>query len=383
MSLTDILAANPSLRTRGFLPAEDPFPAFPDQSPFGVLDRIGDDLPGLLKKGPAFRTLSQVYRIPLWPADCVGPEYIPALELYFLRLVWWAAAYIHQISEGPVDVLPSNIAVPLAHAAALLKCRPILAYRSYTLRNWRRIDPARPIELGNIETFQNSVDLCSKDGVNQESWFILNHVDQEEKASGIVDPVGIYVQDLEQYGEGDIDWTLQAIAASLADMIATLKRIPEHMDPDLYFSTFRPYINGYFDEQFPNGVLYEGTGLGRVRYRGETGAQSSIMPLLEAFLKIPHKPSMLTMHLADMRNYMPALHREVLEATDALPDISLLASKEPWNAVLELMAKFREIHLGYARDYIDRHGSARGTGGTPFMKWLAQLIKETREAMKT
>jgi hypothetical protein len=44
----------------------------------------------------------------------------------------------------------------------------------------------------------------------------------------------------------------------------------------------------------------------RMNFRGETGAQSSIMPTLVAFMKIPHRPSMLTNHLADMRKYMPA-----------------------------------------------------------------------------
>ena len=43
----------------------------------------------------------------------------------------------------------------------------------------------------------------------------------------------------------------------------------------------------------------------QMNFRGETGAQSSIMPTLVAFMKIPHRPWMLTNHLADMRNYMP------------------------------------------------------------------------------
>jgi site-specific DNA recombinase len=46
----------------------------------------------------------------------------------------------------------------------------------------------------------------------------------------------------------------------------------------------------------------------RINFRGETGAQSSIMPLLVAFMKIPHCTSMLTTYLIDMRNYMPAEH---------------------------------------------------------------------------
>jgi hypothetical protein len=40
----------------------------------------------------------------------------------------------------------------------------------------------------------------------------------------------------------------------------------------------------------------------RMNFRGETGTQSSIMPTLVAFMKIWHRPSMLTNHLAGMRS---------------------------------------------------------------------------------
>jgi len=43
------------------------------------------------------------------------------------------------------------------------------------------------------------------------------------------------------------------------------------------------------------------------------------------------------------------------------------------------MAEFRTVHYGWAQEYINsRTDDPRGTGGTPFMKWLDQLIEETR-----
>ena len=63
----------------------------------------------------------------------------------------------------------------------------------------------------------------------------------------------------------------------------------------------------------------------------------------------------------------------------SLPPLRPLADKEPYNDVLEAMATFREVHFGWASEYIhQRVTDPRGTGGTPYMQWLGQLIDETR-----
>ena len=60
-----------------------------------------------------------------------------------------------------------------------------------------------------------------------------------------------------------------------------------------------------------------------------------------------------------------------------------LAEKDAYNDVLEAMATFREVHFGWADEYIhQRVADPRGTGGTPYMQWLQQLIDETRGHMK-
>jgi indoleamine 2,3-dioxygenase len=114
-------------------------------------------------------------------------------------------------------------------------------------------------------------------------------------------------------------------------------------------------------------------------HRGETGAQSSVIPALVAFLKVPHRPTRLTDHLADMQRFMPAEHRAFLARVERMPTIRGLVEKDLFNAALEALAAFRESHLGFAREYIARWvDDPRGTGGTPYLEWLAQLIAETR-----
>jgi indoleamine 2,3-dioxygenase len=88
---------------------------------------------------------------------------------------------------------------------------------------------------------------------------------------------------------------------------------------------------------------------------------------------------MLTNHFADMRNYMPTEHRHLIEAVEAMPNIRELADRQAYNAVLDAMAYFRSVHYGWAQEYIDRWtDDPRGTGGTPYMEWLRQLIEKTR-----
>jgi indoleamine 2,3-dioxygenase len=104
-----------------------------------------------------------------------------------------------------------------------------------------------------------------------------------------------------------------------------------------------------------------------------------VVPTVLAFLKVPHRSSMLTDHLADMRRFMPAEHRAVIDHVEALPDIRGRVEKEPFNDTLEALATFRETHLQFAVRYIAAHErDPRGTGGTPYIYWLSQLIEETR-----
>jgi indoleamine 2,3-dioxygenase len=368
-----------TFRTRGFLPKEDPLTAFPSNSKFAVLDEIGRDLPSLLHDRK-FRSYVHTLKIPLWPEDRAGSHDMPGLRLYYVRVGFLTSAYVNQVGEEPATILPANLAMPLCRACKLLKRPPILSYDGYALYNWKRFRTDAPIALGNIDTIQNFVHLYD------EHWFILIHVEIEALAARILDAIA-RVQFAQSTGDvAIIDDALWTIAACINDQINVLRRIPEKMDPGLYYKTFRPYIR-FFDN-----VAYETEEQSeiasrtsdpsptvRMNFRGETGAQSSIMPTLVAFMKIPHKPSMLTNHLADMRNYMPPEHRQLIEAVEAMPSFRGIADKRPYNAVLEAMAGFRAVHYGWAQEYINRRtDDPRGTGGTPYMQWLDQLIEETR-----
>ncbi len=73
-----------------------------------------------------------------------------------------------------------------------------------------------------------------------------------------------------------------------------LRRIPEKMDPSLYYKTFRPTFDSL--RRWCTRGQYAGGGPPRRDRRPEQRHSA-----LVAFLKIPHKPTRLTDHLEDMR----------------------------------------------------------------------------------
>ncbi len=371
---------------RGFLPPADPCTHFGLGSRYCLLDEIGRDLPSRLLESD-FRAYAESLAIPHWFETRSEEQHLAELQLYFLRLSFLASGYINQVGQPSTERLPANIAVPLVHAANLLGVPPILNYAAYALYNWKRYDPCKPVALGNIDTIQNFVHLYD------EHWFILIHVEIEAQAASVLKAVQSFhlqVVDTGSLESETVNVSLREVGDCLEEQLRVLKRIPERMSPDLYFHTFRPYIRFFENVEYcgvpaaPLAGIGVGAGAdakkGRVYYRGETGAQSSIMPVLINLLKIEHKPSILVDHLMDIRQYMPPSHREFIERTAKLPSIKALAEAETFDRVLELMAQFREVHLNWAVGYINKHvKDPRGTGGTPYMQWLQQLIDETRE----
>ncbi|MFQ5732964.1 MAG: hypothetical protein ACE5KM_13570 [Planctomycetaceae bacterium] len=354
---------------RGFLPAEDPARQLDDPQ-LAFLDALGHDLPSLLAKDD-FRTYVEHLAIPNWPDDRRGDDALPQMRLYYVRLGFLASAYVNQVGRPPSSRLPANVARPLCHVCGLLNRPPILSYDGYALYNWKRFDPTGPIALGNIDTLQNFVHSYD------EHWFILVHVEIEAIAADIL--AGIAEIQAEMSAGRNltaVNAALQKIGGAVRRQVDVLQRIPEHMSPNLYYSTFRPYI------RFFENVVYEGVQRAPANFRGETGAQSSIMPCLVALMKVPHHPSLLTNHLADMRNFMPAEHRAVIEEIERIPDVRDIADAAPYNDVLDAIAAFREIHYAWAQEYINKWvDDPRGTGGTTYMSWLQQLIDETRGHM--
>lgn len=245
-----------SHRRRGFLPEPDPLSAFPSGSPYVILDDIGNALPVLLED-ERFRERLRSLAIPGWQAHLTKPSQLPELRLYYLRVGFLASAYINQLGAPSIHLLPANIAVPLCGACASLKRPPILSYDGYVLYNWKRLDAAAPIALGNLETVQDFVSDYD------EHWFILVHVAIEAQAAAILEQVARIQKALPDNDPVEVNQALESIADAVAAQTNILRRIPEKMDHRLYHRTFRRYIRFFED------VHYQGVAREPISYRGK------------------------------------------------------------------------------------------------------------------
>ena len=292
--------------------------------------------------------------------------------------------------ESPATTLPKKLALPWYEVGKLVGRPPILSYQSYASDNWRRIDPNGPIECGNIALQQ-----CFLGGQDEE-WFILIHIDIEKKAGKALKAIEDSQADVVSNDSDKLLLSLTKLRDSLAAMYSVLCRMPEKCDPYIYFHRVRPYIFGWRNNpSLPKGVIYEGVdeykGVGQT-FRGETGAQSAIIPAADGVLGIDHEKDELREYLMEMRQYMPPRHVKFIEAVEAGPSVRNFVKSENdskltsiFNECVEIVADFRAKHLEYAGTYIHAQSqatpgnpSAVGTGGTPFMVYLRKHRDETK-----
>ncbi len=283
---------------------------------------------------------------------------------------------------GATNRLPACLAVPMWQLSNALGQPPLLTYSHYVLDNWDRIDRAGPIDLDNIYMLQPF--LSGQD----EAWFVLIHVAIEAAAGQILAEFPVLIQAAEEGNDTEIERGLNEVIKGWQTVNAIFDRMPERCDPYIYFNRVRPWIHGWKDNPaLKNGIIYEGVrevdGTPQV-FRGQTGSQSSIVPAMDALLKINHAADPLREYLDELHIYRPPAHRRFIDEVRLSANLRTVvqasahsATREAYNDTLEELAKFRTKHLEYAASYINKQSKTAagndtevGTGGTPFMKYL-------------
>ncbi|CAO1614529.1 unnamed protein product [Sympodiomycopsis kandeliae] len=287
------------------------------------------------------------------------------------------------------DRLPAQLAVPLKKLADALGHQPFMEYASsYALVNYKFRDPNFTGGEAGRYSFDN-MDLIRsfQDAYGSERGFILVHI-------VMVSFSGRALSATEDSLIAAAERNVPAFEEAMSRLLDTYRSINKAMDtmwgrslPQDY-NNFRSFIFGTAPKEgnpmFPNGVVYEGVGNEPLYYRGESGANDSLVPLLDNLLEItaalPNND--LTRTLRDFRSYRPKNQRDYLSTLESratmagVKDFALNGSgsakaKGLYLLMIDQVREFRNRHWLFAREYIIKNTNFEyATGGSKMLHYL-------------
>ena len=379
---------------QGFLPQKVPSKSYSVQSEScDRIQEIASNLPKLLLTGKVQSVVNKLSPKDLSIDDLLINQASQDLKLAMSHLSFIAHAYIWGDNK-PNESIPSVLANPWVKAANNQGRPPILSYASYCLDNWFLIDPDESISLENVGLINNFL------GGVDEDWFVTIHVCIENAAADAMAACAEIAMLETDSPESKSIELLNRIVRSMKKVNEIFARMPEKCDPYIYYHRVRPFIFGTKDNpDLKNGLIYKGEFDNQPQFfRGETGAQSSIIPSLDGALQITHTKDHLRHYLNEMRDYMPPKHREFMEVLEKNSQVKKIIKESAkltslFNDCLEEIRAFRAMHLEYAGTYIFKQAQIKnpfgrggstitGTGGTPFMAYLKKHRDETEDQKK-
>ena len=374
-----------------FLPSKDPLIKYKTTSKsLNLISEISEQLPKLLLTGSVQNTINKLKNNDLSVDKVIANNDLREIRLAMVHISFIAHSFIWG-SETPSKILPEVIAKPWVKLSKILGRPPILSYASYCLDNWYRLNKKDDICLENVGLHTNFL------GGVDEDWFVTIHVCIEDAAGDAIKAATKLAKLNEKHSVKDFSIHLRAIIKSLRKVNAIFSRMPEKCDPYVYYHRVRPFIFGTKDNpDLKKGLIYQNQFNNKPQFfRGETGAQSSIMPFLDGALGIYHTQDHLRHYLNEMRDYMPPEHRNAIEHVENISNAKALIHESKklineYNKCLEEIRIFRAQHLEFAATYIHKQSQIKnpfgrggstitGTGGTPFMKYLKKHRDETQK----
>ena len=286
-------------------------------------------------------------------------------------------------------VIPKNIAEPLLYLSEKNDTNPWLDYAyGYGLNNAvprEDCDQTKHSSYNTIRTFN---------GCKSEEGFINVHVAMVAQSGDLLKYqqnclVNIHLDNRKEFNKNL--YRHYKVFSSIVETLQTMWKASNFKD----YLKFRTFIMGQIGNEqcYPNEIIFFERDDGSYdthAYRGETGAQDSIVPSVDSFLQLKYPRNKLTEYLYNLRAYRPKDHQEYLyylEKTSSSlkfreyclgdPDTSVLLLKN-----LNVLRMFRKKHWNLTKKYIIQstdHPTA--TGGTPITTWLPNQLGATLEYM--
>jgi indoleamine 2,3-dioxygenase len=295
-------------------------------------------------------------------------------------------AYQEFLSSGNYGVarqiLPANIAKPLVLVSNKLDVYPWLDYHySYSLGNYVKKNPLGDLDWKNLDM------ACKFTGTSDEIGFIMVHVYINEVSPQLVE----FVMD---YGLTKSVTSLQMCGNVMQEMNRRRRDMWTASRHERY-NDFRIFIMGIKgnDKIFGPGLVYDGCFNNEPQqYRGQTGAQDSIIPMIDIFTGIVdfYPDNKLTEYLLDLRTYRPKCIQnffvDLREHYKLNPLFKQLTDAKCYEGLVYLLKivdevyLFRNGHWQFVQKYIMSNTKyAFATGGTPITTWLINQIEAVLE----
>ena len=274
--------------------------------------------------------------------------------------------------------LPPQLAVPLWKLSKITGIAPSMSYGLYSLWNYYKKDPKKPLTLENIELIQSFT------GSLDEKWFVWIHqiveitfaqaIPELAKASLLSSPPENDDPQITQ----EIIKCLDKASLIMRDVVSVLERMRENCSYKDYFDKVRIFYS------IPKNIVFEGVdelkGEGQEIY-GETGGQTPYMHLLLATLAIKHDedqyfPNMQKHMTHQFRNFILRFKDSKLrEYVENHKRNRRLVRR--YNMLVQSVLDWRAEHLSLVDEYIKEFGEVYGSGKPP-LTWLKSLYDKTK-----
>ncbi|KAH8117075.1 Indoleamine 2,3-dioxygenase [Phellopilus nigrolimitatus] len=344
-------------------------------------------------------------------------------ERAHLVLAYLMHYYVHSTppsASTTAFVIPRTLSIPLVTVSELLGIAPVLTYADTVLWNAYPINPALPMTLDNMRfqhLFSGTDDeeefYRTSAGVELRGVELLNVIEEFLSLPNVTDSSAVW----------KISRDLQRITSLIDELNDIVQSVRAGCDPHVFYWKIRPWYRGA-DANGPSspGWIFEGVSdSDKLDLSGPSAGQSTVFHVLDVWFDIDHKLSQKRYpapsddnkkadhgFMERMRRYMPGSHREYLhyleESSRPLRELARTtpALREPYNAAVMALKKFRDCHIRVACLYIvsmsktarykcpimaaiakeqeqaARSGPIRGTGGNE----LSTLLKAGRDATR-
>ena len=298
------------LSKNGFLPIKDPLHKLPER--YDILQNLIDNLyvvknngSGILSKPNQIE--EEIKALPNFIDIIKNENDIFILQALFRTYAIITSAYTLELSYQEYiksgnygkarELLLSNLSEPIVYVSEKIGAYPWLDYfYAYGPGNYVKLSSHGGLHWANLDM------ACKFHGSNDEVGFMMVHVYINELSP-------LLVKSVMDYGISKSNENLLLCYKILKEMNERRKEMWTASRFERY-NDFRIFIMGIQGNKdiFPNGLIYENCFNNEPQYyRGQTGAQDSIIPMIDIFTGIVdyYPDNQLTKYLLDLRSYRP------------------------------------------------------------------------------